>query len=155
MQSRRSRSFPGRGEVQILRVERRGWCGETKYWKSSAPQDVREKAQERIDDALKKQPDLDPLQVNTLRSKLDYLNVMDYRNIIDNSANWKHFEPIFRRKEDFVGHLEKFSDYRNIVVHSRSMTELVRMSGETAMMWFDSVLPSEEPMETGEEEDTE
>ena len=39
------------------------------------------------------------MQVNMLRSRLDYLNVMDYRNIIVNGANWKNFEPFFRRKE--------------------------------------------------------
>ena len=128
----------------------------SKYWKSSVPQDVRENAQKRIDESLKKHPDLDPVQVNMLRSKLDYLNVMDYRNVIDNAGNWRHFEPVFRRKEDFVGHLEKFSDYRNTVNHSRSMTELVRMSGETAMIWFDTILPGKgQPEEGMEDEDNE
>ena len=78
---------------------------------------------------------------------------MDYRTIIENGANWPFFEPILRRKQDLQNHLEAFSEYRNVVMHSRTMTELVRLKGETAMIWFESVLPSEAQSETEDQPD--
>jgi hypothetical protein len=77
---------------------------------------------------------------------------MDYRTIIENGANWPHFEAILRRKQDLQNYLEQFSEYRNCVMHSRPMSELTRMGGETAIIWFDTVLPSEEPATIAEEE---
>ena len=115
----------------------------------------RDGAENRIQQDLGKHPDLRKEEFNVIRRKLDYVNVMDYRTIIENGANWPHFEAIFRRKQDLQNQLEQFSEYRNCVMHSRSMSELTRMAGETAMIWFESVLPSEEPVQDGEEENQE
>ncbi|MDY0167608.1 MAG: DUF262 domain-containing protein [Thermoguttaceae bacterium] len=125
------------------------------YWKSNVPPAVRDGAEKRIQLDIAKHPDLKAEEFNLLRRKLDYVNVMDYRTIIENGANWPHFEPIFRRKQDLQNYLEQFSEYRNCIMHSRPMSELTRMGGETAMIWFESVLPSVEPVQNGEEEDNE
>ncbi len=126
-----------------------------KYWKQTVPPAVRELAQERIDSDLKKHPNLDPFQLNMPRSKLDYVNVSDYRTIIENSANWKLFETMFLRKDDFCSYLEKFCEYRNTVMHSRQMTELVKMNGEASMLWFDTVLPEVTEPQTSEDDENE
>jgi hypothetical protein len=125
------------------------------YWKSNVPPAVRDIAEKRIQQDIIKHPDLKPEEFNIIRRKVDYVNVMDYRTIIGNGPNWPHFEPIFLRKQDLQYHLEQFSEYRNCVMHSRTMSELTRMGGETAMIWFESVLPSEEPVQYGEEQDNE
>lgn len=122
------------------------------YWKTNVPPAVRDNAEKRIQQDIDKHPDQKPEDFAPFRRKLDYVNVMDYRTIIENGANWPHFEPILRRKQDLQNHLEQFSEYRNYVMHSRPMSELTRMGGETAMIWFDSVLPSEEPTTAAEEE---
>ena len=95
--------------------------------------------------------DLRPEQFRLNRRRLDYLNVMDYRTIIENGANWADFEPIFRRKQDLQGHLEHFSEFRNGIMHGRPMGELAQSAGETAMLWLESVLPDEVPVEIGED----
>lgn len=125
------------------------------YWKTNVPPAVRDNAEKRIEQDIGKHPDLKAEEFNLVRRRLDYVNVMDYRTIIENGANWPHFEPIFRRKQDLQNFLEQFSEYRNCVMHSRPMSELTRMGGETAMIWFESVLPSEEPIQDGEEQDNE
>jgi hypothetical protein len=125
------------------------------YWKTNVPPAVRENAEKRIQDDILKHPDLKPEDFARIRRKLDYVNVMDYRTIIENGANWPHFEPILRRKQDLQNYLEQFSEYRNCIMHSRQMSELTRMGGETAMIWFDTVLPSEETPTAAEEEDGE
>lgn len=122
------------------------------YWKSNVPPVVRENAEKRIQQDIDKHPDRKPQDFAPIRRKLDYINVMDYRTIIENGANWPHFEPILRRKQDLQNYLEQFSEYRNCVMHSRPMSELTRMGGETAMIWFGSVLPSEEPVMITENE---
>jgi len=128
------------------------------YWKSNIPLAVREGAQQRIDEALRKHPDIRPSDLASPRSKLDFVNVMDYRTIIENGSNWLFFEAIFRRKQDLANHLESFSEYRNTVMHSRAMTELVRLKGDAAMIWFENVLPAQNQIATtddSEEEDEE
>lgn len=123
------------------------------YWKTNVPAAVRENAEKRIQQDTDKHPDLNPQDFTLVRRKLDYINVMDYRTVIENGANWPHFEGIFRRKQDLQNHLEQFSEYRNCVMHSRPMSELTRMCGETAMIWFDNVLPGEAPTVIDEEVD--
>jgi hypothetical protein len=65
---------------------------------------------------------------------------MDYLTIIQNGANWKYFEGVFRRKQDLQNHLEKFSDYRNCLMHSRPMTGLTKTLGKAVLMWLQEVL---------------
>jgi hypothetical protein len=125
------------------------------YWKTNIPLAVRDNAEKRIQQDIEKHPDLRPADFLPSRRKLDYVNVMDDRTIIENSSNWRHFDQIFRRKQDLQNYFEQFSEYRNCVMHSRPMSELTRMGGETAMIWFDSVLPSEDPGRSAEEEDEE
>lgn len=123
----------------------RGVVGE-QYWKHNIPADVREAADNRIEDSIAREPGLDHQAFASSRARLDYANVMDYVKIIASGANWPYFESIFRRKDELQAHLAGFSDYRNHVMHGRPLTELVRMKGETAMVWFESVLPaSDEP----------
>jgi hypothetical protein len=121
------------------------------YWKMRIPSDVRETADGRIDDALRKHPDMESAAFENPRARLDYLNVMDYLTIIDSGLNWPQFESTFRSKQDLQNHLRAFSEYRNAVVNSRPMSELVRMAGETAMVWFGTVLPPNEAEEAEEE----
>ena len=43
------------------------------------------------------------------------MNVMDYRTIVENGANWPFPDQVFRRKQDLQNHLEAFGEYRNVV----------------------------------------
>ena len=56
------------------------------YWKSNVPPAVRETAEKRIQHDLAKHPDLKAEEFNLVRRKLDYVNVMDYRTIIENGS---------------------------------------------------------------------
>ncbi len=121
------------------------------YWKQSVPQAVREGAEKRVQSDIRKHPQLAP-ELEDTRRKLDYLNPVDYATIVENGANWKFFQEIVRTKPDLQNHMNAFSEYRNCVVHGRSMTELVQMAGETALVWFETVLPEEA---NGDEADAE
>lgn len=121
-----------------------------KYWKQCVPQDVRENAEKRIQQAIMKYPDMRREDVSAPRSRLDYVNVMDYLTIIQNGANWPAFEAIFRKKHELERYLSGFSEYRNALMHTREMTELVETNGKAALIWFASILPGEETPEPEE-----
>jgi hypothetical protein len=120
------------------------------YWKSHVPPAVRDNAEKRIKDALAKYPELREANFSEPRSRLDYCNVMDYRTIIENGANWAAFEKVFRRKQDLQTYLTNFSEYRNSVMHNRKMTELEEKNGEASLLWLTGVLPVENGTETAE-----
>ena len=78
---------------------------------------------------------------------------MDYLTIIENGANWPAFESIFGKKSEVQRYLSGFSEYRNVVMHNREMTELIEKNGEAAMIWLANVLPDGEMQDDTEEED--
>lgn len=114
------------------------------YWKQCIPLDVRENAEKRIGDALAKFSDLKKEDFRSHRRKLDYCNLMDYLPIMNNAANWPDFRSVFRKKDDLQRYLSGLNDYRNAVMHSRDMTELVEKNGEAALIWFETVLSADQ-----------
>jgi hypothetical protein len=114
-------------------------CGH-QYWKTRVPQDVRENVQKRIDADVEKDPTIKAADFATPRRRLDYCNVMDYATIIGNNANWPLFSVVFRKREELHRYLSGLSEYRNVIMHSRAMTELVETNGHAALIWFTSVL---------------
>ena len=115
-----------------------------RYWKSHIPQAVRENADKRIESEIARSPELTPATFQDTRRRLDYCNVMDYATVIENGGNWSAFAGVFRKKDDLRRYLSGFSEYRNAVMHSREMTELVEKNGEAALIWFANVLPDED-----------
>jgi len=99
-------------------------------------------------------PDISTSLASDARRKLDYLVVSDYRTVIANRANWRYFESTFRQKNEFMKYLDEFSRYRNALMDNRPLTELARMSGETAILWFNAVFGSAEEPEWDEGSDS-
>jgi hypothetical protein len=95
------------------------------YWKQYIPPDVRENAEKRIGEALAKFPDLKKEEFRSHRRKLDYCNVMEYLTIMNNGANWPAFQPVIHKKDELQRYMSGLNEYRNAVMHSREMTELV------------------------------
>jgi len=121
------------------------------YWKQCIPPDVRDNAEKRIGEALAKFPDLKKEEFRSHRRKLDYCNVMDYLGITSNGGNWSLFQPIFRKKEDLQRYMSGLNEYRNAVMHSRDMTELIEKNGEAALIWFETVLSVDQEPEDKDE----
>ena len=57
--------------------------------------------------------------------------------------------PVFRKREDLQRYMSGLNEYRNAVMHSREMTELVEKNGEAALIWFETVLTADQ--DSGEE----
>jgi len=110
------------------------------YWDISMPQEICVEVSKRIDRDMQKLPNFDEAALKLSRKRLDYCNVMEYLKIIESKTNWSIFEPVFRKRGEIQRYLLDFSDYRNTIMHNREMQKLVRMKGETALVWFSSVL---------------
>ncbi len=121
-----------------------------KYWKQCVPQEVRENAETRVQQALAKYPDMHKEDVRSPRARLNYVNVMDYLTIIQSGTNWTAFEAIFRKKHELERYLSGFSEYRNALMHAREMTALVETNGMAALIWFASILPEDDTFEIKE-----
>lgn len=114
------------------------------YWKVAIPQDVRLEAERRIEVELRKNPDLHPRNFVNARDKLNFCNPPDYLKLIVNKSNWQYFEPIFHRKPDVEQHIAAFSEFRNAVVHNRTLTEIGRRAGELSLVWLGTVIPADD-----------
>jgi hypothetical protein len=122
------------------------------YWKQTIPQDVRDEVEKRIAMTLRKQAKSLPADFNNPRAKLDFCTLSEYAKIVHVKNNWPLFQPVFRRESELSRHIESLSEFRNALVHSRSLTEVSRRAGELAVVWFETVLAEDRPGELDAEE---
>ncbi len=104
------------------------------------PPHVRQKADERIARALRKNAALDPEYYRTLKGKLEYFDLRELQDAITSKALWTCFESRFNTKEAFAQKFDQLAELRNSIRHSRSVSEIVRKEGEAAIAWFKTVL---------------
>ncbi len=125
------------------------------YWSRSIPSDIQESVKRRINEELKRNPELNEETLKNSRIKLTFCDVPDYLKILVVKQNWSHFEKYMRRRVDVERHIEAFTNYRNHVMHGRKLPELVRIGGEYALAWLQTVLPQEEEYDVNDEESPE
>jgi len=123
------------------------------YWSKYIPNDIQEQVDKRIKEILTKQPFLKE-EHNQPQKRLEYCDLMDYPKII--LKNWKVFEDIFGSKEQLDKYFKNLKEYRNVIAHSKEMSNIVRKDGEVAVEWLlqalDSNKESSEFIEEDEEE---
>lgn len=104
------------------------------------PPHVREKLEERIKRAAKKNAALDVDRYQTLAGKLEYCDFRELQDAITGKIAWPRFEPRFANKETTSAKFGQLADLRNGIRHSRTVDEITRKEGEAAILWFDQVL---------------
>lgn len=107
---------------------------------SAVPRQFLEKAEGRLQGAVRKNPSLDSEQLDTLAGKLEFSDLREVQNIITSKALWQNFESYFRNKEALNGKFNQLAELRNNIRHSRSVDDITRMEGEAAILWFEQVL---------------
>lgn len=104
------------------------------------PPHVREKVEERIQRAAKKNAALDVEHYQTLAGKLEFCDFRDLQDAITSKAMWQRFEPRFANKETTCAKFGQLAELRNGIRHSRTVDEIARKEGEAAILWFDQVI---------------
>ena len=103
------------------------------------PHHVRQKIEERLQAAAKKNAALDSDRYETLAGKLEYADMRELQDAITNKTLWQHFEGRFANKETLGRRFGQLADLRNGIRHSRSVDEITRKEGEAAILWFEQV----------------
>ena len=103
------------------------------------PPHVRQKIEERLQAAAKKNAALDSDRYESLVGKLEYADLRDLQDTITNKALWQCFEGRFANKETLGKRFGQLADLRNGIRHSRSVNEITRKEGEVAILWFEQV----------------
>jgi hypothetical protein len=103
------------------------------------PPHVRQKMDERIQAAAKKNAAIDPEQYKQLEKGVEYLDLRELQDTIIKAA-WQTFQSSFANKETLTTKFGQLADLRNGIRHSRSVDEITRKEGEAAILWFEQVL---------------
>lgn len=123
-------------ELALRRDVEAGLNGEAEQ----LPPHVRQKIEERIQAAAKKNAALDLERFEMLFGKLEYADLRELQATLTNKALWERFKGRYGTKEMLDKRFEQLADLRNGIRHSRSVDEVTRKEGEAAILWFQQVL---------------
>ncbi len=104
------------------------------------PHHVRDRIEQRIRAALKKNPALNGARYIALECKLEYADLRELEDIVKNRALRSQFDELFPNREALVKHFDQLADLRNGIRHSRTVDEVTRKQGEASILWFRKVL---------------
>ncbi len=107
---------------------------------SRLPPHVREKVEERLRSAARKNPALDLAHYRTLAGKLEYCDLRELQDITSGRPLWPEFDARFGSKEMLATRFGQLSELRNGIRHTRTVDQVTRMDGEAALLWFQQVL---------------
>lgn len=104
------------------------------------PSHVLQKADERIQAAAKKNPNIQVDEYKTISRRLEYCDLRDLQDTILNRSLWDFFEQRFKSKEVLSVKFGQLADLRNSIRHSRTVDEVTQKEGEAAILWFNQAL---------------
>ena len=107
---------------------------------NALPSHVLQKANDRAQRALKKNPALDADYYQTLAGILEFCDLRELQDTIVSKSLWPQFEPLFGSKGTLIKRFDQLAELRNTIRHSRSADEITRKEGEAAILWFEQVL---------------
>lgn len=122
------------------------------YWKQQIPSHIQDNVDRRLEPELKKLPEAKRAAYEDPRVRLDFCDVSEYPAIITAKPLWTLFADCFPKKPDLELYMGFFREYRNCTMHGRPMSDLIRSNGEAALVWLETVLPTnpdEEETEDG------
>lgn len=104
------------------------------------PPHIIQRTDERIQSDLRKNPALDPAELQALPRRLTNCDLRELQDIITNRPLWPLFETRFGTKEVLGTKFSQFAELRNAIRHSRPVTEITSKEGEAAILWFNQLL---------------
>ena len=104
------------------------------------PSHVQKKIKDKINGYLAKNPGEQPKDYESLRARLNFFDINEYKETITNKANWVHFSEYFGKPGILENRFYQLGELRNCIRHSRNVNEVVQKEGEAAIAWFESIL---------------
>jgi len=107
---------------------------------SRLPPYVRQKVDERVQAAVKKNPALEASDFDDLLRRLEYADIRELQAVITNGLLWNEFKDRFSSKEGIDKKFDQLAELRNGIRHTRTVHEVARKEGEAAIIWFEEIL---------------
>ena len=127
--------------IEVIELElRRLICRALEDNPTALPPHVREKVEERIHAAAKKNATLDLEDYRKLGAFIEYADLRELQDTIVAKALWHRFQERFTNKETLAAKFGQLAQLRNGIRHSRTVDEITQKEGEAAMLWFEQVL---------------
>lgn len=104
------------------------------------PSHVRQKLDDRIQAAFKRNPAIDVERYGTLAGRLEYADLRELQDTMANKALYSIFQEICPNKTILDKYFAQLAELRNSIRHSRSVDEVTRLDGEAALLWFKQVV---------------
>jgi hypothetical protein len=106
------------------------------------PQHVKNKVEDRIQAAKKKDPTFDNKRLLKLSGRLEYADLRELEETIMAKSLWGEFQSKFINKETTMHKFSQIAELRNFIRHSRQLNIIVQKEGEAGILWFEEVLRS-------------
>jgi hypothetical protein len=108
--------------------------------KEFLPSHLLSKIDQRLKRELKSNPHLKEDDFDLLKDQIQFLDFPDYFSIIGNKKNWTHFEEHFMNKAELQNRIDKLSNLRNRIRHSREVNETDKLDGQASITWFEKIM---------------
>ena len=106
---------------------------------SLLPQHIADKIDERLQQVVKKNASLDSEHYETLHGQLEFFDLRELEDTIQNRGLWSRFQGRFSNKETLKNRFDQLAELRNRLRHSRSVDEVTQKDGEAAILWFQTI----------------
>jgi hypothetical protein len=113
---------------------------EENAYKEFIPSHIQKKIEDKISAYLAKNPGEKPEDYFSLREKLNFFDVNEYKEAITNKNNWNYFQEYFGKPGTLENKFNQLGELRNCIRHSRFPNEVTQKEGEAAIAWFESIL---------------
>ncbi|MBU0483579.1 MAG: DUF262 domain-containing protein [Proteobacteria bacterium] len=87
-----------------------------------------------------KNPGFDQGYYETPKGMVEYFDLQHCKEVIVSKPYWDKFSGRYPNKEALAQKFNQLAELRNTIRHSRTATEIVRMEGEAALLWFREAL---------------
>ena len=115
-------------------------AAEEDAYQELVPSHIQQKIKVKIDNHLAKNPGERPEDYKSLRSKLNFFDINEYKETIANKRNWNLFAEYFAKMSVLEHKFQQFGELRNCIRHTRFPTEITQKEGEAAIAWFEPIL---------------
>ncbi|MEP0924884.1 DUF262 domain-containing protein [Leptolyngbya sp. ST-U4] len=127
--------------IEQIELSLRGLIQEALEGDSSlVPGHIKQKVDERIHSAARKNAALDVETYTTLAGQLEFFDLRELQDTITNTNLWSRFSERFSTKESLAAKFGQLAELRNGIRHSRTVHDVARKEGEAAVIWFNTVL---------------
>ena len=104
------------------------------------PPHIIDKVNRRVASEVKKHPGKQEEDFNPFSTWITFFDLSEYVETVISKQNWEAFQHRFNSKEELQSRMRHLGNLRNSIRHSRAVSDIAKMDGEAAILWFNTAL---------------